>query len=73
LEQSKRFTELNLGLVATLAGINHDGAVENETIHVAVYPNPAKESVNILAEDGLQHISVYNAWGQQIEAIELHG
>lgn len=73
LEQSKRFTELNLGLVATLAGINHDGMVENETINAALYPNPAKEFVNILAEDGLQHIAVYNAWGQQIEAIELHG
>ena len=47
--------------------------MENETINVVMYPNPAKESINILAEDGLQYISVYNAVGQQIEAIELHG
>ena len=73
LEQSKRFTELNLGLVATLAGINNDGIEENETINVAMYPNPAKESINILAEDGLQYISVYNALGQQIETKKLNG
>ena len=73
LEQSKRFTELNLGLVATLAGINNDGVEETETINVAMYPNPAKESVNIMAEDGLQQISVYNALGQQIVAMKMHG
>jgi leucyl aminopeptidase len=73
LDQSKRFTELNLGLVATLAGINNDGIEENETINVAVYPNPAKESVNILAEDGLRYISVYNALGQRIETKKLNG
>lgn len=73
LEQSKRFTELNLGLVATLAGINNDGVVETETINVAMYPNPTKESVNIMAEDGVQQISVYNALGQQIVAMKMHG
>ena len=73
LEQSKRFTELNLGLVATLAGINNDGVEEVETINVALYPNPAKEFVNISAEDGMQRILVYNAWGQQIEVIKMQG
>ena len=73
LDQSKRFTELNLGLAATLAGINNDGIEENETINVVMYPNPAKESVNILVEDGLQYISVYNALGQQIETKKLNG
>ena len=73
LEQSKRFTELNLGLVATLAGINNDGVEETESINVAVYPNPTKESVNILAEDGLRHVLVYNALGQLIETKEMNG
>ena len=58
LEQSKRFTELNLGLVATLAGINHDGISENEEIPVALYPNPAQDEVHILAEDSLQRIEI---------------
>ena len=74
LEQSKRFTELNLGLVATLAGINNDGIEEAELINnVVVYPNPAKEAVTILAEEGLQHIVIYNSLGQQLKAIKLNG
>ena len=73
LEQSKRFTELNLGLVATLAGINNDGVEEIETNNVTLYPNPAKEFVTILTEGGLQQILVYNLWGQQIEAMKMGG
>ena len=73
LEQSKRFTELNLGLVATLAGINHDGVSENEEILVALYPNPAQDEVHILAEDSLQRIEICNLLGQLIEAFDLQG
>ena len=73
LEQSKRFTELNLGLVATLAGINHDGISENEEIQVAMYPNPAQDVVNISAEEGLRHIEICNPWGQIVATIELDG
>ena len=72
LEQSKRFTELNLGLVATLAGINNDGILETETVNVALYPNPTKENVTILAEDGLQHILIFNLLGQAVETIHLN-
>ena len=73
LEQSKRFTELNLGLVATLAGINYDGIPETETINVAMYPNPAHESITILADNNILNISIYNLFGQQIETMELDG
>ena len=71
LEQSKRFTELNLGLVATLAGPNHDGVAENEALNVALFPNPAQGEVNLLADDNLLNVSVYNLLGQQIETIDL--
>ena len=67
LEQSKRFTELNLGLVATLAGINRDGIAENEVVNVIMYPNPANESVTILADDNILSVSLYNLLGQQVE------
>ncbi|MBP5680413.1 MAG: M20/M25/M40 family metallo-hydrolase [Bacteroidales bacterium] len=73
LDQSKRFTELNLGLVATLAGLNHDGIVETEAVNVALYPNPAQESVTILADDDILNVSVYNLLGQQIEQRALNG
>lgn len=66
LEQSKRFTELNLGLVATLAGINHHGVEETGNINVAMYPNPAKEAVTIVSNDGLLQITAYNLQGQQV-------
>ena len=73
LEQCKRFTELNLGTVAVLAGLNNSSMSENETLKVALYPNPAKESVNILAEDGLQFIETCNLWGQQVATMRLQG
>lgn len=73
LEQSKRFTELNLGTVATLAGINNYSVSENKAPNVALYPNPAKESLNVLAEDGLRQVVVYNLLGQQLEALHLQG
>ena len=66
LEQSKRFTELNLGLVATLAGLQNHDVIENESITIALYPNPAKESVTILADDELQHVTVINIIGQSL-------
>ena len=73
LEQCKRFTELNLGAVAILAGINGTAVAENELPQVTLYPNPTKESVNILAEEGLRCITVYNVLGQQTTKINLNG
>ena len=73
LEQCKRFTELNLGAVAILAGINGMAVAENESPQVTIYPNPTKETVNIVTEDGLRHLSVYNFVGQEIMDRELHG
>ena len=73
LEQCKRFTELNLGAVAILAGINGTTVAENELPQVTLYPNPAKAKVDILAEEGLLHIAIYNLLGQQTLALDLHG
>ena len=73
LEQCKRFTELNLGTVAVLAGLNNSSISENETLRVTLYPNPAKESVNILADEGLQFIEICNLWGQEVAMMRLQG
>ena len=73
LEQSKRFTELNLGTVAIPAGLNNYDVPENETASVVLYPNPAHDAVQIMAEDGLQHIRIYNLFGQQVKAVAMHG
>lgn len=73
LEQCKRFTELNLGTVVVLAGLNNSSISENETLRVTLYPNPAKESVNILADEGLQFIEICNLWGQEVAMMPLQG
>lgn len=73
LEQSKRFTELNLGTVATLAGLNNYDIEEKEHVSVALYPNPTRESVNLVADDDIQNVTVFNLTGQTIDQIELCG
>ena len=66
MEQCKLFSELNLGAVAILAGLSHQNVIETTPIPVAVFPNPAKEAVTIMAEDGIQQVVLYNLLGQQI-------
>lgn len=73
LEQSKRFTELNLGMVATMAGISGQSIAEQEEIKATMYPNPTKESVSILSEDGIYDVTVCNLMGQQIMTQNLNG
>ena len=73
LEQCKRFTELNLGTVATLAGLNGSSVPENDVPKVTLYPNPAKESFVVMAEEGLLYVSICNLLGQQVAIMELHG
>ena len=71
LEQSKRFTELNLGLVATLAGLQNHDVIENESITIALYPNPAKDQLQVVSETPMQQIRIYNLLGQAIEVLPL--
>ena len=73
LEQSQRFAQINLGVVATLAGLNGTSVSENEASSITLYPNPAKEVVNIMAENGLQQITICNLLGQQLKTVKLNG
>ena len=73
LDQSKRFTELNLATVAILAGINNNALPENETAAVALYPNPAQDEINICAENDLHRIEICNLLGQQVKVVKPHG
>ncbi len=73
LEQSKRFTELNLGTVALLAGLQPTSASEYKTLNVALYPNPTHDAVNLWAEDGLQKVVLNNLMGQQTKVMALDG
>ena len=73
LEQSRLFAQINLGAVAHLAGLNNTDIPEQETTQVALYPNPAKDAVNIVSEEGLQQIVVQNLIGQQLKYYIMPG
>lgn len=65
LEQAKRFTELNLGLVATLAGLisnEVDDAIDQSLV---VYPNPASDIITVKGVQ-IRQVEVYNVVGQRI-------
>lgn len=73
MEQSKRFAELNLGAVAILAGLNTAAVEENETIDLSIYPNPAKDQLNLFSMQGLNSVKIYNNLGQQVSSEILNG
>ena len=73
MEQSKRFTELNLGAVAILAGLNTSAVEENEDVDLSIYPNPVHDKLNLFSMDGLNRVRMYNSLGQQISSEPLNG
>jgi hypothetical protein len=60
-------------MVATMAGISGQSVAEQEETRATMYPNPARESVSILAEDGIQNVMVYDLMGQLILTQNLKG
>ena len=73
IEQSRQFTQLNLAAVATLAGLNGTSVAENKLIDVVLYPNPAHNTVNIVTDEGLRKVTVWNVLGQQVADVNLNG
>ncbi|MBR5912389.1 MAG: M20/M25/M40 family metallo-hydrolase [Bacteroidales bacterium] len=73
LGQSRLFAQINLGAVAHLAGLNLSSVEEHDMPSVAMFPNPAKDAVQIQAEEGLQHIVICNLLGQQVATMDLDG
>lgn len=65
MDQAKRFTELNLGLVATLAGLISDGVDEVAEGELAIYPNPASGLITVKG-GSMREVSVYNMMGQKV-------
>ena len=65
LDQVKRFTELNLGLVATLAGLVETSVEESDAECLVVYPNPVSETLFIKGKT-IQKLEIFNLMGQQI-------
>lgn len=65
MDQAKRFTELNLGLVATLAGLISNEVADEPVPAVTVFPNPADESIRIKGL-AVKQIHIYDVLGQQV-------
>lgn len=69
IEQAQRFTELNLGLVATLAGLVSTSVEETGSEQLVVFPNPAKGLVTLKGVS-MRQVEVYNLLGQRVAGTE---
>ena len=65
MDQAKRYTELNLGLVATLAGIISNGVDEGFSDNIMVFPNPTAGTLTIKGVE-IRRLEVFNLLGQQL-------
>lgn len=65
MEQCQRFTALNLGLVATLAGLIPAGVEEEVKDSLTVFPNPASDRMTV---KGLlmREVAVFDLMGQKV-------
>ena len=72
MEQVKRFTELNLGFVATLAGLISNGVEDHKDSPLIVYPNPVTESFTVKGVP-IREVSVYNLMGQRLVSHSFFG
>lgn len=67
-EMSERFTQMNIACVATLAGLVTESVSENNVDNVALYPNPAQNSITLTSDyNGLNEVQIINAVGQIVK------
>lgn len=64
-KQAKRFTELNVGLVATLAGLISNGVDDMPIDAFKIYPNPVSETL-VVKGMPIHELTVYNLMGQRV-------
>ena len=72
MDQVKRFTELNVGLVATLAGLISTSVEDIDTESLVVYPNPAQDLVTVKGPE-IRQVEIYNLLGQRVQKETCHG
>ena len=65
MDQAKRFTELNLGLVATLAGLISNEVDDRIEQNLVVYPNPASDMITVKGVQ-IKEVEVFNVVGQRM-------
>ena len=66
MDQAQRFTQIHLGLVATLAGLIDASVDETDPEELTIYPNPVS---GLLTVKGLEmrQVELYNLLGQQVK------
>ena len=72
MNQVKRFTELNVGLVATLAGLVSSSVDDIPEKNVTIYPNPFSETLTVKGVS-IRQVVIYNPMGQMILSNLCHG
>lgn len=65
MDQAKRFTELNLGLVATLAGLVSNSVDEIDTECLTVFPNPASGFLTVKGP-AMREVEIIDLLGQRV-------
>ena len=64
ISQSKLFTELVLGMVATIAGLDRTSIDEDIPITMSIYPNPVDDHFYIQGD--IVSVEIFNITGQKI-------
>lgn len=72
MDQAKCFTELNLGLVATLAGLVDTSVDEGDSEGLSVFPNPAHDRITIQGLP-MRQVEIFNQLGQRVVKETCHG
>ena len=66
MDQAQCFTEIHLGLVATLAGLMGTSVDESDSDDLFVYPNPVSGCLTVKGLE-MRQIELYNLLGQQVK------
>ena len=72
MDQAQRFTQIHLGLVATLAGLVNTSVEESEPTELTVYPNPVSGTLTVKGIP-MKQVEVYNLLGQKVLNETCHG
>lgn len=72
MDQAERFTQLHLGMVATLAGLIHTSTNETDSEDLRVFPNPTSGLLTVKGLE-MQQVEVYNLLGQLVKKETCRG
>ena len=67
-EMSERYTQMNLACISTLAVLDTESVSENEMKTVAMFPNPAQNTIELTSlTSGVNEVQIINSVGQVVK------